>query len=154
MIEQEWPMMHRGAFSPRGDVIIMDATSAVGSLLPADSRAANAQAATLHQLGELHDARQWRLESNRSGISWFQWTVLWIGAVIVVGFCYLFGVENARAHLMMTGAVAVIVVSMFVLIFELQFPFRGDLGITPESWDAFLAHVRSTDMSAPMNMRM
>jgi len=75
-------------------------------------------------------------------------------AILVVGFCYLFGMANARTHLMMTSAVAVIVASMFVLIFELQLPFRGDRGIAPTSWSGFLAHVRLMDMAGPNDMRM
>jgi Protein of unknown function (DUF4239) len=154
MVSDEWPLMRRGRFSPRGDLLIMDATDAVGSFAPPGARESNAQATALIKLADLHDARSRRLASNKSGLSAFQWGVLAVGAVVVIGFCWLFGVSNRRVHLLMTSAVAIIVASMFVLIFELQYPFRGGLAIAPSAWSGFLEHVRFMDTSGMPNMRM
>jgi hypothetical protein len=153
MLRDEWPAMHAGGYSSDGDRIIMHATTVVGQMVPADLAQANAQAATLHLLTDLHDSRQERYSSNESSISGFQWTVLFVGAIVVIGFCYLFGVERRPAHLIMTGAVAIMVASMFVLIFELEDPFRSDLGIPPTPWTALLAHMQDMD-SQPGPMKM
>lgn len=154
MIKEEWPMMRRGDFSYNGDVIIMDATTIVGQVIPKNVAEANSQSAIIRLLNELHDARLSRLDNNHPSVSGFQWTVLLIGAIVVVGFCYLFGVERRSVHLIMTGAVAVLIASMFVLVFELQSPFRTDLGITSESWTALLAHIQDMDsQTGPMNMQ-
>jgi hypothetical protein len=154
MVSDEWPLMRGGRFSPQGDVLIMDATDAVGSFAPPGARESNAQAAALIKLAELHDARSRRLASNKSGVSEFQWGVLAVGACVVIGFCWLFGVANRRVHLLMTSAVAIIVASMFVLIYELQYPFRGGLAIAPSAWTGFLEHVRYMDTVGLPGMRM
>lgn len=154
MIAVEWARMRAGGFSVRGDNLIMDATGTVGSYVPRNGAETNAQAATLRLLTELHDARLRRLSSNDEGLSGFDWTVLTIGAVVVISFCFLFGMHNPRLHLVMTSAVTVLITAMLVMIFELQYPFRGDLGIRPTAWVALLDHIRYMDRYSPMNMRM
>lgn len=154
MIDVEWPRMRHGAFSVRGDALIMDATGTIGEYVPRNPAETNAQGATMRLLTELHDARLRRLSSNEGGFTWFDWVVLTIGAIVVVGFCFLFGVRNARTHLVMTSCVAAIIATMFVMIFELQYPFRGDLGIPSTPWSGLLDHIRYMDAQSPMNMRM
>jgi hypothetical protein len=46
---------------------------------------------------------------------------------------------SLRAQLLMTGAVAAMIAATFVLIFELDYPFRGELSIEPSGWQEFLA---------------
>jgi hypothetical protein len=154
MIAREWPAMRDGSFDPKADIIVMDAIGAAGEFKPADAGQANAQSATLQQLGILHDFRQRRLAENASGIVPFEWLVLLIGAGCVVCFCWLFGVTNRKAHLLMTSSVVVIITSMLVLLFELQFPFRTSLGIAPDSWAGVIQHIRIMQAGAQPNMQM
>ncbi len=154
MLTMDWPAMQQGRFAPEADVIVMDSIGSVGEMIPWNLAASNAQAETLRQLMALHDQRHERLSSNEGALSWFAWTVLFIGAAAVIAFCWLFGVPNPRTHLLMTASVAVIISSMFVLIFELEHPFRGDLGIRPAAWKGFLDHVRFMDSQGMPNMRM
>jgi hypothetical protein len=154
MINHEWPAMLRGGFDVDADLLLMDAMSAVGTFSPANMRETNAQMATLQQLSVLHDDRQQRIAGNGCGISWFEWLVLFIGATCVVCFCWLFGLRNARTHLLMTSAVAIIIVSMLVLLFELQYPFRSDVGISPDVWKATVAHIRLMQSGSQPSMKM
>ena len=154
MIDSEWPRMRRGRFDPAAAFIGMDAIDATGGLTPANSGQANAQSATGEQLRVMHDARQRRIAINDSGISWFEWLVLIGGATCITGFCWLFGVAKARVHLIMTSTVVAMVVSLLVLLFELQYPFRSDIGIGPEAWTGALAHLRQMEAGSEPNMRM
>jgi Protein of unknown function (DUF4239) len=154
MIEHEWPMMKRGKFDTSAATVAMDAIDAAGTLIPKNMGEANAQSATLQQLGVMHDARQRRIDSNGSGVSWFEWLVLLIGATCVICFCWLFGLRNARTHLLMTSTVVTVIVSVLVLLFELQYPFRSDVGIGPDAWRAAVTHIHQMQTEKPMNMRM
>lgn len=118
----------------------MDMTGVAGEYVPANGAQSNAQFATMTSLVELQDARLRRLSSNENGMTWLEWTVL--------------GIRNARTHLIMTAAVTVLIVSMIVMIFELQYPFRGDLGIPPNAWVGLLNHIHYMDAYSPGNMRM
>lgn len=137
MIAIEWPEMRFGLESGRGEAILTDAISEVAKFRPSDIGASNTQAVVLGRLADLHDQRRHRYQDNASGVSPFQWTVIIVGALVLFGFCYLFGLENVRVHLLMTAALAITISSMFVLIVELDYPFRGDLSVSPEPWATF-----------------
>ena len=151
MIDVEWPAMRSGSFSLRGDELIMDASTTTGTFNPSTLGQSNAQAAILRNLNELHDARAQRIAANGEAVSGFQWAVLFIGGVVVLAFCYVFSVSNIRAHMLMTGSVAILIATMFVLLFELQYPFRSQLGVPPDAWQALITHIDSMDrMPGPM----
>jgi hypothetical protein len=154
MVSQEWPAMRSGTYDTQGDVIVMDAMGSAGMFTPADLGESNAQSATLAQLGLLHDVRQRRLTMNASGIAPFEWQVLLIGALCIVCFCWVFGLANQRVHMMMTACVAILVTSLLVLLFELQYPFRTDLRIGPDSWNVAIEHIHVMQTGAQMDMRM
>ncbi|HKD46923.1 MAG TPA: hypothetical protein VKB67_04510 [Rhizomicrobium sp.] len=154
MIKQEWSGMRRGQFNEIPAIISMDAMDAVGGFVPANSGEANAQVATLQQLNVLHDGRQRRIAMNESGVSWFEWLVLLIGASCVICFCWLFCLRNPRTQLTMTATVAILIVSILVLLFELQFPFRSNIAIGPEAWQRASAHIQEMETGHLMNMRM
>jgi hypothetical protein len=153
MVESEWPLMKTGRFNPNAGTIQMDAIDLTGSLVPGNAAESNAQQATLQQLTVLHDARQRRISINGSGVSWFEWLVLLIGAVCIVCFCWLFGLRNLRTHLVMTAMVVTMIASILVLLFELQYPFRSDVGIGPEAWEGAIAHIHAMQTGNQMNMR-
>jgi hypothetical protein len=149
MAGREWPLMKRGENDATAAMVGMDAIHATGSLVPGNAGQANAQAATLQQLTTMHDARQQRIAINMVGLPWFEWLILLMGGTCMISFCWLFGLSKARVHLLMTSIVAVIVVSALVLLFELQYPFRSDVGIGPDAWDDAVAHIHQMQ-SGPM----
>lgn len=154
MVNSEWPEMRKGEFDPRAAEVGMDAIDATGTLVPANMGESNAQITTLEQLSVMHDARQRRIDVNHSGVSWFEWLVLLMGATCVICFCWLFGLRNARTQLLMTSTVVTIIVSILVLLFELQYPFRSDVGIGPDAWKAAIEHIHEMQTGEHMNMKM
>lgn len=154
ILEREWPAMRNRTFDKQADVIVMDAIDAAGNFNPANLKEANGQNATLQQLGALHDYHQRRLSENDSGKSSFEWLVLLVGAACIVGFCWLFGLENKIIHLAMTSAVAITVTATLVLLFELQFPFQSDLRVPPDGWSGVVAHINFMQMGSQAEMRM
>jgi len=154
MIDREWPMMRLGSFDRDAAAVAMDAIDATGALVPGNMGQSNAQAATMQQLGVMHDARQRRIAVNGSGVSWFEWLVLLIGATCVICFCWLFGLRNPRTQLLMTSTVVTIVVSILVLLFELQSPFRSAVGIGPDAWKAAVTHIHQMETDEGMKMNM
>jgi hypothetical protein len=138
MILDEWPAMRHGGSSAQGEGLVTGLLHDVAAFRPANAGESNVQAQVLERVEEMHEERHRRLADNAAGIAPFQWMILVLGAAITIGFCFLFGLANQSMHNMMTGAVACIVGATFVLIFELDFPFRGDLGISSEPWLTFM----------------
>ncbi len=141
MVSGEWPSMKRGSFDASLAILDMDAIDAVGAFVPSNLGESNGQQATLQELNVIHDARQQRIAINASGVPWFEWLVLSIGATCIICFCWLFELRNARVQILMTSTVVTIIVSILVLLFELQYPFRSDVGIGPETWQGAVEHI-------------
>jgi hypothetical protein len=154
MIAKEWPRMRQGAFDESAAMVGMDAIDAVGEYAPANMGESNAQVATMRELGALHDARQVRIATNGDGVSPFEWIVLLIGGACIIAFCWLFGLRNTRMQLLMTATVVMIIVSTLVMLFELQYPFRSDIGIGPQAWTGALAHIHEMQTGTMKGMRM
>jgi hypothetical protein len=153
MIDGEWPSMKHGGFDASAAMLDMDAIDATGTFVPANFGESNAQSATMQQLGVIHDARQQRIAINGEGVPWFEWLVLLIGATCIICFCWLFELKNARMQLLMTSTVVTIIVSILVLLFELQYPFRSDVGIGPETWNGAVEHIHQMQSGTLTEMR-
>jgi hypothetical protein len=153
MIDGEWPSMKHGGFDASVAMLDMDAIEAVGAFVPANLGESNAQIATSQQLGTIHDARQQRIAINGSGVPWFEWLVLLIGATCIICFCWLFELRSSRMQLLMTSTVVIIIGSILVLLFELQYPFRSDVGIGPEAWTGAVEHIRQMQAGTMTDMK-
>jgi len=144
MINEEWPAMRSGKASSSGEQTVTNLLHQLAIFRPTNAGEATLQSQVLQSLEAVHDLRHERLADNATGLSAFQWTILLLGASLVVGFCFLFGLTNQSIHNLMTSAVACLIAAAFVLIFELDYPFHGDLGISPESWKTFLTSIGTT----------
>src|SRR5919106_6518663 len=68
----------------------------------------------LDQIERLNDARRMRIVAAQEGLPGVLWAVLVFGAVVAVGFTYLFGLQNTWAHrLMVLSLTAVIALGLF-----------------------------------------
>lgn len=139
MIDDEWSKMRSGGSSERAEATLTRTFEDLSRFRPVSLGESNAQAAALRFVGELHDMRHRRLDDNASGVSGFEWGILLIGASVTLILCYFMGAPDFRAQLTLIGAVAAMIAAMFVLIFELDYPFRGDLTIAPAGWADFLS---------------
>ena len=153
MVQREWPAMRSRGFDKNADVIVMDAIGAAGNFNPRNLKEANAQGATLQQLGALHDYRQRRLPATTRGC------ILRVARLhgrrdMYVGFCWLFGLANAKVHLAMTSAVTIVMTTTLVLLFELQCPFQSDLRIAPDDWNGVINHIEFMQRGSQGEMRM
>jgi hypothetical protein len=153
MIAREWPLMKQGGHDEEAAAIGMDAIDVTGSFVPANNSQSNAQSATMQQLTQMHDAALQRIGINSAGVSWFEWLILSIGATCLICFCWVFGLRSARIQMLMTSGVTTIIVCMLALLFELQYPFRSDVGIGPDAWRGAIAHIHDMQKGMLMNMR-
>ncbi|MDQ2993144.1 MAG: DUF4239 domain-containing protein [Candidatus Eremiobacteraeota bacterium] len=140
IITDEWPLMQHGGRSTIAKRLAYNVEHDVVAFVPATLHEDTLQGQALELVRTFADARRQRLFDNDQGIPPLMWTAMLVLSIITVGFTYLFRVDNIRAHLIMTIGLSAIVAVIFVLIAELDYPFRGDIRIGP---DAF-AHVQAT----------
>ena len=68
---------------------------------------------------------------------------LLLGAVVTVGFSYLFAVENGWAHGVMTASLATLVALLLLLQYQLETPFEGVAAIEPTAMELVISEIGS-----------
>jgi hypothetical protein len=100
------------------------------------------QQAAIANEQRLFDARRARLIESVPAVPPVLWFALIAGALAMVAFCYIFGVENRPAQLMMTAILVGLIGILFVVIEEFSTPFTGSVRISSEGWVYLQQHLQ------------
>jgi hypothetical protein len=73
--------------------------------------------------------------------------VLVTGAIITVGFTYLFGLDDTTTHTLMVALLALIIGLVLFTIGSLEYPFRGVVQVGPDSFELVLKRFASSKLS-------
>lgn len=131
-IAQDWPAMAEGGSSPAVTAALNRVYAAALAYHPPDPRGQALLAEALQQLDQLTEARRDRLVMAHGAVPGVLWAVLVIGAVLTLAFTFFFGSENLRAQTLMTGTLAVLIMSGLLVIVAIDHPFTGTVSVTPE----------------------
>ncbi|MDP9016717.1 MAG: DUF4239 domain-containing protein [Candidatus Eremiobacteraeota bacterium] len=134
MVRKEWPLMQHGESSHEADLVGHHILSHIIHFNPTSLAQAQIRDSGLKQVQVFFDARRDRLSANETSLPRILWMTLVIGALVTIGFTFFFGMESARLQVTMTAGLTLVIVAMFVLIIELDYPFRGDTRVQPEMW--------------------
>ncbi len=138
VIRVEWPAMAQNREVPNGaDAFLDDISYRVDSFAPSNARGQSAQQAAIADTERLFDARRERLVHAAPAVPGVLWFALIAGALAMVAFCYVFGVENKPAQLMMTAILVGLIAILFVVIYEFATPFSGSVRISSDGWTLF-----------------
>ncbi len=152
VVDVEWPAMARGDFAPATDTVTVNRLWQ--ALNEADATASEESAsyeAAWTQLENLSDARSNRLLLGQDGLPMAMTLILVVGAVVTVAFTYLFAVEDARLHALMTACLAVLVALLLLLQLQLGLPFQGNTAIEPTAMELVLREIDSGSGIPGMN---
>jgi hypothetical protein len=140
VVEVAWPAMADGEDPTLETSAALDQLYAVYQQ-PAFVAAVNPQqyGESLGQLNEVSVARRGRVLASNSGLPDIMWLVLIGGGVLVVGFAFLFGVENAYSQAAIIGALTVTISLLLFVVADAQHPFRGGFAVHPEGMESVLA---------------
>ena len=133
VIDEEWPMMADGQASPHAWTLMDQLRESIQSSevsTPAEQVLYDQGLTRVHQLA---GARRLRLLDASTYVPTILWVILISGGVITVCFTYLFGLEKTWPHVLMVGALAVIVASALFTIYTLEYPFAGEARVTPDA---------------------
>jgi len=140
VIEREWPQQRDGKLPTEGWKPLHKLHSAIATMRPADLGESVIEAELLKTLNELYRARASRLSAAAGHIPDVVWWIILFGGAITTGYTYLFGFHNFTMHMIMTASVAASLALVVVLIMALDWPFRGEVSISP---DAFITTQQS-----------
>jgi Protein of unknown function (DUF4239) len=145
VIDDEWRLMQRGGASERAWDAFDDLWRDYSMLEPQTQREGAAYQESIQQLRALGDARGDRLLASRTAIPRVLWAVLIGGGILTIGFTYLFGVRRLAAQAVMVAALTASIALALQLILVLDFPFSGDMAISPEAFEQVLAAMDRLD---------
>ena len=98
----------------------------------------------LDQLGTLASERNQRILDAKPRIPGLLWTGLLFGGVVLLGLGGSCAGQHT-AHLLLLGAVAVLLGLLLFIVFWLDHPFGNQLGVTPEPFEQSLSVFDSID---------
>lgn len=139
MLVEEWALLGRGQRN-LGSARIVDAFwTTLLAYSPDDDNARLVQGEVLRHLTDLNDSRRARELLATTGLPRVVWFLLIGGGLISIGFTYFFGTPNPLGHYAMTGLFVASIALVVVLIGLLDYPFTGDVRVTPEAFESALA---------------
>jgi hypothetical protein len=147
VVDEEWPLMARGESSPRAWALIDEIRLTVQNQDPDTEAGQVLYDQGLERIHDLADARRDRLVEAREGIPAILWVVLVIGAIITVGFTYLFGLDDTATHTLMVALLALVIGLVLFTIGSLEYPFRGDVRLGPDAFELVLKRFASSKLS-------
>jgi Protein of unknown function (DUF4239) len=138
-IKDEWPAMARETESPSTESALDSVYAAAIALNRTGTRGTADMGEVFRQLDDVTAARRARLHLATGLVPNVIWTVLFMGALLTVGFTLFFGSENLLAQVSMTGVLSLLVTMGLVVIISIDHPFTGPVYIHPEPLALVLA---------------
>jgi Na+/proline symporter len=129
---RDWPEMQHGRTSQAASDALTQLYVVALAYQPTDPRGAGIQQDLLRQLGALTQARRDRLVMAAGAVPGIIWLVLFTGAVLTISFTFFFGTVNVRNQSVMTGALALLIFSVLVIVVAIDRPFAGPVQISAE----------------------
>jgi hypothetical protein len=138
VIDEEWSLMEQGQASSHAGALAHEMRLTIYDFEPNNAAEQVLYDQGIERVHELLDERRLRLLEAREGMPDILWSVLVVGGIIVVGFTYLFGLENTRSHTLMIAANAAIIALVLFTIYALDHPFTGITRIKPDAFELAL----------------
>ena len=132
VINVEWPIQREGKTPDQGWLPLRDLATAIATIRPQSSGEAVIEAELLKSWNELYGARSARLSAVQGHVPSVIWYIVVFGAAITTAYTYFFGFESFGLHLAMTATVAATLALVIVMIIALDWPFRGEVSISPD----------------------
>jgi len=153
VVKSEWPNQKAGkigvsVFEP-GWVLLAHISKELAVFEPKTLGQNVDKAEMLRAMNELIKARRGRIIASGEHLPAVIWKMLLLGGAVSVGYTYLFGAKTFGIHLAITGLIAATIGLVFVLIITLDYPFRGAVSVSADSFLSVQQNVNGALAEAP-----
>ena len=138
VMDTEWPLMAEHHSSPEATQLVYGMRAGVFSIKPESEQQNVLYEHAVSHLENLASERRQRLNQVDDEVPPLLWTALIAGAVLTIGFTFLFGLSNTLSHTLMVLALSGLVVISLIVIKEMNFPFTGVTAVKPTAFEVFL----------------
>ena len=133
--------------TPEGWDLIDDLRTTLQEVEPRTVAEQELYAEGLDRIQRLGDARRMRIVASKEGLPGVLWAVLVFGAVVAVGFTYLFGMRNSWAHRLMVMSLTAVIVLVLFTVWVMEHPFSGGAHLEPEAFELILERFETSKLS-------
>ena len=151
VVDVEWPRMEQGLGGaqslPEGWDLIDDMRATLQEVEPSTAAEQELYAEGLDRISMFGEARRMRIVAAEQGLPGILWAVLVFGAVVVVGFTYLFGMRNSWAHRLMVMSLTAVIALVLFTIWAMEDPFSGGARIEPSAFELILERFETSKLS-------
>jgi len=134
IIDESWPLQRHGKVPTAGVAMINDFQKVLTTFEPTTEGQKLLHSETLSAYNKMVEARRLRLDSVQTGLPGVMWVVILFGAIIGLSSTFFFRVEDARLHAILVTLLATFMALVIFMIFALDRPYRGDLGVAPDPY--------------------
>lgn len=128
----EWPAMARGQASPEADRALGNLIARVLAVQPVDDRGGAAYGHSLSLIETVKALRTERLARVSGSLTILIWYVLIVSTGVALVFTWYFGDAAISNRIFFSSMVATVIMTEFMAIWRLNYPFTGDIAIRPE----------------------
>lgn len=133
VIHQAWPLQRQGKIPKGGVEQINHFQAELAAFEPGNDGQKILHGETFRAYNHMIEARRLRLDAVLTGLPAVLWWLIAIGAIANMVSTFFFRVDGAVAAIQIIP-LAVLVGLTVVMILALDRPFRGDLGLRPDSY--------------------
>lgn len=134
VIHDAWPLQRRGKVPTGGFEHMTRFQAVLDKFEPATEGQKLLHGETLRAYNLLIQARRMRLDAASTALPAVMWGVIIAGAFISLSTSFFYKVEDARLHGILVTLLAIFMGLVIFMIFALDRPFQGDLGLGPEPY--------------------
>jgi len=134
VIREAWPLQRRGQVPHGGVEKVNDFEARLVTFEPTTEGQKLLHGETLRAYSQMIEARRLRLDAVLTGLPGALWFVIVVGALVSLSSTFFFEVEDARLQRIQVVLLTIFIGLIIVIIFALDRPFRGDLGLQPDPY--------------------
>jgi Protein of unknown function (DUF4239) len=134
VIHGAWPLQRQGKVPTAGIAHMSRFQAVLDKFEPATEGQKLLHGETLRAYNLLIHARRLRLDAVSIGLPAVMWAVIVVGAVICLVTAFFFKVEDGHFQEIQVTLLAAFIGLIIFMILSLDRPFRGDLGLKPDSY--------------------
>jgi hypothetical protein len=134
VIDKEWRVLGQGKIAHEAEEALEHSFGVLRTVEPKSVREQAFHQEILGKLNEVTERRALRIHASRAEMPGPFWLLLAAGMLVTVGLAALMPVSSQRLHALLNASLAGTGALVIALIFVLDSPFAGDLGVGSEAF--------------------
>jgi hypothetical protein len=134
IVKEEWPLLASGQSSQNVKQLWDNIWDMYGSYQPKNDTEKIFFQETVGRLNDAGEMRRERLMNAKQGLHPVLWFILIMGGIITIVFTAFFGSEHLKTQIIMSVLFALLIALVLFTILALDYPFTGDVAVTPQAF--------------------